>query len=107
MISRSKLKDLHILKTNITDRIATIVEEYITDLDGEPGIFITDHAIGRYKERVGLNEQMDYQQIRKEMLSIEEDRVILRKQLNFFIPNGKKYGYIIKNLSLITVVKLG
>lgn len=116
MRSRDKLKELYQAKEELTEAINSETEEYIFDLNGKHGIYITDHAIVRYLERVKgytypphMSDesklevcQWTPQSIRKEMLTLEEDRIILTKQLNFF--NRGDYGYVVKNMAIVTVV---
>ncbi len=85
------------------------------ELGDDRGIYISDHAIVRYLERVKGQEFDDsltdenklkdcgyIGHIRDEMLSLDEDREILRNRKSFFFKDG--YGYIIKELAVVTVL---
>ena len=113
---RCELERLDRVKRSAYKLTQSITEEYIRKLDGKRGIFISDHAMVRYMERV-KNYTFDSsmtdteklstlrippQRIRKEMLSLEEDRTILRGQKTLY--NKGKYSYLIKELTIVTVL---
>jgi len=117
MIARVELKELYIARDLIDHSIQSRTHSYIAELNGKRGIYITDHAIVRYLERIKGHSfdnsdsdldkldkaVVDYKTIRDEMLTLDEDREILQKRLNFF--RRGPYGYVIKGLSIITVIK--
>ena len=115
---REHLKKLYREKHNIHGQIASKTSAYINALEpDEHGIYITDHAIVRYLERVcgvvfpcDLSDEdklkwykVPPETVRKEMLTLEDDRTILNKQKGFYIKYD--YAYIIKELTLVTVIK--
>ena len=116
MTIRDKLKYLYKHIDDIKSDISTITTDYINDLGGDKGIYISDHAIVRYLERIEnysfnkgftdsekLNSYPGYiKDIRDIMLTLEEDRKILLNQKPFF--NRGKYSYIIKELTVVTVL---
>jgi hypothetical protein len=117
-LTRKELKELLIQKTELQKKIDSLIEEYITETQGDNLLFITDHAIVRYMERVkGYNFKSDNdkdkikelsrspESIRKEMLSYDDQLRIIRQK-------GERYNkgnvvYITKNLAVITVMIKG
>ena len=107
---RQELKTLYRQIEEVRNDIRELTGKYIGTLGGKRGIYITDHAINRYLERIkGMSSEdiesfSGYETLRQEMLTHAEDRCILDKQLAFFKRGS--YGYIIKNLAVLTVIKL-
>jgi len=118
MIARDKLKEAIIVRDNSMETVSQLTTSYINALGTNRGIYISDHAIVRYLERVkGVtfnnsltdaakldNYWQAPEEIREEMLTLEEDRFILKKQLHFYRRPNTNYGYIIKNLTITTVL---
>ena len=116
MDTRKQLKELYAERAEVDSSIQAMTHNYLLDLKGARGIFITDHAIVRYLERVkGIvfndifedTEKLKHKGfkpdiVREEMLSLDEDREILKKRSSFY--NKGSYGYIVKELSIITVL---
>lgn len=113
---RKQLKNLHEEKARLTEHITKVSKDYVASLGDTKGIFISDHSILRYLERVKgykipngssdtdkLNRlDVDLAAIRLEMLTLEEDRLIISKQLYYY--KKANHTYIIKNLSIVTVL---
>ena len=116
METRTELKSLYKEIGKTRQHIQSSTEKYIAELDGRRGIFLSDHSIRRYLERVkgfevndDLSDKEFFSQlrvppevIRDEMLTLEEDRQILRGQRAIF--HRAKYSYVIKELTIITVL---
>jgi len=117
MILRTELKEKYNELYDMRTSIQCTTEAYIKELDGRRGIYISDHAIRRYLERVKgftLNDELsdiDYirqvvvplEVIRDEMLTLVEDREILRGQKQMY--KRGRYSYIIKELCIVTVLQ--
>jgi len=112
---RRALKEKYRLQEQTRREIQSLTEAYEVELHGSRGIFVSDHAIVRYLERVkGWTFKSDTDaerlgvyngyigKVRDEMLTLEEDRKILRSQLSFYTRG--KYAYVIKELSIVTVI---
>lgn len=102
MHNREDIKNLYRSKEIITDQIKHLTDLYIDSLGDNPGIYITDHAIERYADRVLNLKEFDYRDIRLKMLTLEDDRLILNKQLGYFKKGNQLF--IIKELSVVTVI---
>ena len=116
MQTRSDLKIMYRQVEELRKGIQIATGIYEKELDGRRGVFITDHAIRRYLERVkgfSTNDELTDEEyihqivvppevIRDEMLTMEEDRIILRGQRSIF--HRAKYRYVVKELALITVL---
>ena len=121
-IDRSELKAFYRIRDSMRSHIQAETIKYIRALGpDQKGIYISDHAIVRYLERVKgkifdkamtdtqIMERLSYMEgyvgdIRDEMISIQEDRDILKSQKSFFRKDG--FGYIIKELAVVTVIKI-
>ncbi len=113
---RDDLKRMYRQVMELRKNIQIASGAYEKELDGRRGIYITDHAIRRYLERVKgfeLNDELTDEEyirqlvvppevIRDEMLTIEEDRKILRGQRSLF--HRGEHIYIIKELAIVTVL---
>jgi hypothetical protein len=117
---RKELKKHLQLKDEAKYKVQSLTDIYMNELgDNDFGIYITDHAIIRYLERVKgvfvpaeLNNTSDIvklkslniepAEVREEMLTIKEDRSILLKQISRY--NRGQYSYIIKELAVVTVI---
>ena len=116
MKTRDELKGMYKVVGKLRNHIQSATASYEAELDGRRGIYISDHAIRRYLERVKgftLNDELTDEEyvrqivippevIRDEMLTIEEDRKILRGQRSIF--HRGEYSYIVKELTIITVL---
>lgn len=115
---RQKLKVLYRERGAISNEISDYTYRYLEELNDNKGIYITDHAIRRYLERV-LNYSFSSdlsdiecikevrippEKLREDILSLEEDRIILNKRLGFYKKGD--FGYIVRELSLITIIKI-
>ncbi len=120
--NRKILKSMYKKIDLIKDDIRVITKKYIAKLKpNEHSIYISDHAIVRFLERVkGVefpdNSMSDEDKIklysstsgryigyiRDEMLTIEEDRKILNHQMTYF--HRENYLYVIKELCITTVL---
>lgn len=115
---RTELIELYDTKDNITSSINAKTALYLAMLDdSQPCLYVSDHAIVRYLERVKgielpttelsdydtlMSLNIDIESVRKEIVSIEQSREILRRQYRYFRLNG--YSLIIKNLTIVTVI---
>ena len=78
-------------------------------------IYISDHALVRYIERVEnilllgntdrekLQSFPTHREYRTDVLTKEEQKTILEQDKGYFVKNG--YTYILRNLTLITIIK--
>ena len=78
-------------------------------------IYISDHALVRYLERVEnilllgntdkekLQSFPNHQVYRQDIFSKDEQKTILKQDKGYFVRNG--YTYILRNLTLITIIK--
>ena len=114
MSVREELRQLHIDREENMKNIQKLTHAYLKE-EG-PYIYISDHAIVRYMERVkgfqfiGQTDQekieeltMPPERIRKQILSTEEQKEILSKNIKFYKKGDFKY--VINNLTLITIIK--
>jgi len=114
---RQSLKADYRAKELLRQSIQADTEQYIESLQGGRGLFISDHAIVRYLERVKgwtfrtetdkskLNEYCGYLgKIREEMLTLDEDREILTSQKTTFRKGNCLY--VIKELAIVTVLSI-
>ena len=118
MAVREDLKAAYSLRSSVDELITEYTKTYIDQLgDDERGLYITDHAMVRYLERVKgyiLRGDTDEEKLshynssltklRNEMLTVAEDRRILtmRKSANKI----RDYIYIVKNLAVVTVISI-
>ena len=123
MDSRKKLIHLLELKEKLDKEIEDAKEEYLIQYEGKPLIWITDHCIIRYLERVkGLTipieygndpekmqlyryareKKLDIEQIRKEILSDYEMKCIVKQNINEY--EKQDFKVIIRNLAATTVI---
>ena len=116
MQTRNDLKEKYKQVEELRKEIQSITAAYEEELDGRRGVFISDHAIRRYLERVKgfeTNDELTDEQyirqlvvppevIRDEMLTMDEDRQILRGQRSIF--HRGKYSYVVKQLTIVTVL---
>jgi hypothetical protein len=124
MIStRPCLKTLYAKKDELHQKIQSLTEDYIKELDGKCGIYITEHAMVRYLERVRnftivkgatdietlyltckTHDIHSLPMLRKEILTDSECLEILRRQKSFYQVNrGFKYTLVIKELAVVTI----
>ena len=116
-MNRKNLKHLYKTKDALREEIQRCTANYITQLDGKKGIYLSDHSIVRYLERIKghVFPKGDYTDeqllatypgyigdVREEMLTLEEDRKILHGQITYF--RRGEYNYIIKELAVVTVL---
>ena len=121
METRKLIKKLLATRDEINSIIQSEMVKYIEELeDDENGLYITDHAIVRYFERIkGLEldsqdtDKAIYQIVnkyginlakeRKQILPIKLDRKILRSDKSLHTIDG--IVYVVKNLAIITIYK--
>jgi len=119
MQSRKELKELYLQKYLLESQIATATEEYLSQLGEARGIFLTDHAIKRYLERVeghSFDPKLSDTEclkvfgeapevVRERILTIAEDREILLKGKSIY--HKKNLTFIIKNLAVVSCIVKG
>ena len=112
---RDKLKELLKQKKELVEKIVEATRDYVRSTDSNL-LYITDHAIARYLERVlKMNfpedlsdEEKIYaggippEQIRKEILSKEDELKILYGDLKYY--NKGNIKLIADNLAILTVL---
>jgi len=113
---RADLKGLYAARENIDQDIQKFTDLYIEALDGKRGIFISDHAIVRWLERIRkidligetdterlYNLKRDIKELRERMLTLEEDRTILKGRKRFFLKDN--YTMVIRGLTVVTILE--
>ena len=120
--SREKLIHLLRLREKLNSEIKNAREEYLVQHNNEPLIWVTDHSIIRYLERVkGIivgNELkpdkqrlyeyahkngIDIKKLRDVILPHQIQREIVEKDMSSYYMDGFFYG--IKQLALVTIFK--
>ena len=123
MNSRTKLKAALQWKEKIEKEIDVLTDEYLEEFKGEHLIWISDHAIIRYIERVELfyvpestiSEKdrvakwfsvmkINPETFRNGILTLQEQEDIVRKRKTSYSKNG--FRYLIKNLTLISIIPI-
>ena len=125
---RQLLKNQYHIGDEARKQVVLITKDYLEALGDDRGIFISDHSIIRYIDRV-LNldvsmatsdntthnlydicthHNLVIEDLRDEMLSIRDDRTIIKNHLSLFrfTRGDKKYGFIVKELCVVTVINL-
>jgi len=119
LTERKKLLSFLRTKERIQGHITQLKEEYLDACNG-PLIYVSDHAIVRYLERVekiklqGTTDTnkifkylregaIDAKELRTKILTKPEMRHIVSNEISRYEKQG--YIYIIKNLGLITIYK--
>ena len=114
---RTDLKNLYSQRTKIQTALLEATEKYIEECGDSPLLYITEHAIVRYLERVKgktFDESLSDadklrtqgwppEKVREQMLTKAQQLDVVkhaRSRLNI-----GEFTYIIKNLSVITVTK--
>ncbi len=117
MQERKKLLSFMRTKHNLQGHITMLKDEYLDACDGAP-VYISDHAIVRYLERVkelrlhgttDSNKVYTYlrrtgrnpKELREEILSEKEQRHIVSNEVIMYDRQG--FIYVVKNLALITI----
>ena len=113
---RKELKEMYELREHIDKKIQGATDAYIKELDGKRGIYISDHAIVRWLERIRKidmigesdqerlgNLQRNIGELRERMLTLAEDRKILLGRKRFFFKDN--YTMIIKGLTVVTIME--
>ena len=114
---RTDLKELYNERSKIQQQMSKLTHKYIQECGDKPLLYITEHAIVRYLERVkGITFDESLQEseklrtqnvapetIRAEMLSHKQQLDIVTHMRTMFYMNG--LVYVIKGLSVVTVLK--
>ena len=120
MTSRDRLLHLMKIQDKLTKEIDDAKQAYLVQYEGDALIWITDHALIRYLERVkgyvigdeldpdkmrlhkfARHEGLDIADVRKEMLSLDEQRKAIQDDSDVIIKG--EFAYSIHNLALVTV----
>ena len=113
---RAELKRLDRVKQAAFRETQSLTDHYIKTLGNDRGIYISDHAIVRYLERIkhigrleGMTDDVymhgisiPLEEIRDEMITLEEDRKILKGQKAMYVRGD--IVFIIKELTVVTVL---
>ncbi len=118
---REQLQEAMLLKTEVNQRLNRLKKEYMDQY--QDLIYITDHAIVRYLERIkGMNlfpyqmendaetitaylriNQIIGKELREQILPQGVQRRIIQEEISDYRLDG--YTYVIRNLSLVTIIK--
>ena len=118
MESRTQLKELYQQRLDLMRNMSALTEEYIQECGDKPLLYITEHAIVRYLERMkgytfdeSLKDvdklatiEIPPERVREMMLTHDEQKAIVAGMKSVYTKDGAKY--VIKNLSVITTIKI-
>ena len=119
MKERQKLLSYLRTRQLLQEQITKLKEEYLEACDTEP-IYITDHSMVRYLERIKglfLGSGSDLEKIKRYIRHSDytfkqlRDEILTEREMRHIVANEvKRYEkgdciYIIKNLSLVTIYK--
>lgn len=121
MDSRIQLRRLIHERKVLNNKIECAKKIYLDEYDGQSVLFISDHAIIRYIERV-LGDKLTHshlgdkdtiakyvrskgmsgQEFRESILTVDEQRLIIKSNITFFKKND--WVYVIRDYTLTTII---
>ena len=123
MDTRNQLKDAFNTRERLDAQIERLTDEYLEEFEGEHVVWITDHAIVRYIERIlgmtvpeselGEKDRVAKwfskqgvcpETFRNGILTLDEQQEIIRKRKSSYVKSG--FRYLIKNLALISIIPI-
>jgi len=119
--SRERLRAMLRARKDINAEIQCIKKEYLKEYEGVQVVWISDHAIVRYIERVlgekvpesHLGEKdsvvkyltrngLDGLEFRNQILSVEEQHEIMQKDITFYVKGG--WTYVLRDYTLVSII---
>ena len=102
MNRRARLNAIYSSRDQLDELIDIEMEYYLAE-EHENYLYISDHAIDRYKERILKMRNDEYvppETIRMRMLTKEQQRFILKNKIHVFKTDEAEY--VIKGLTVVT-----
>lgn len=121
MDSRRQLRELIHERKVLNNKIECVKKVYLDEYEGQSVLFISDHAIIRYIERV-IGDELSHSHLgdkdtiakyvygkgmtgyefRNQILTVEEQRLIIKSNITFFKKG--EWVYIIRDYTLTTII---